>query len=380
MDDQNQVIVVGASTAGLFTATLLANGGLPVLLLDEKERLGPPARTLIVTPRIESLLGCIPEQMVLNRAPNLQLFSPRRSVTIRLNQPDLIVEREKLVRMLVGQAKSAGVAFLLGHRCLSVASDSDDLVVKVQSAAGRERTLRTRVLIGAEGTFSKVAGAVERDGHATLSLLQATVPLPTQARADTTQVWFDPQTTAYFYWLIPESEGRAVVGLIADAPQMAQDALDSFLDAQGLEPLAYQGAQVPLYAPNSVTGRRIDGAQVVLVGDAAGHVKMTTVGGVVTGLRGAQEAAEAILHGGNHRRRSAGLRRDLDIHLLVRKALNALSAEDYDDLLSLVNQRMRRVLAARTRDEAAPILLLSLLAQPRLLLLAAQSLVRSNRV
>jgi hypothetical protein len=68
------------------------------------------------------------------------------------------------------------------------------------------------------------------------------------------------------------------------------------------------------------------------------------------------------------------------MHRLVRKVLNALSADDYDDLLSLVNHRTRSVLATRTRDEALPMLLLSLLAQPRLLLLAARSLLNPSRV
>ncbi len=46
------VVIVGASAAGLHAAYLLAKGGVPVYLFDERERLGPPARTLIVTSRM----------------------------------------------------------------------------------------------------------------------------------------------------------------------------------------------------------------------------------------------------------------------------------------------------------------------------------------
>ena len=41
--------------------------------------------------------------------------------------------------------------------------------------------------------------------------------------------------------------------------------------------------------------RRVGAGNVYLVGDAAGQVKVSTVGGTVTGLRGAQAVALAIL-------------------------------------------------------------------------------------
>ena len=43
----------------------------------------------------------------------------------------------------------------------------------------------------------------------TIPLLQAIVPLPKDMAADTVRVWFVPQDTPYFYWLIPESPRAA---------------------------------------------------------------------------------------------------------------------------------------------------------------------------
>jgi len=365
------VVIIGASAAGLYAACLLAKGGVPVYLFDEREQWGPPSRTLIVTPHIQDVLGCIPSEAIVNRTSELQLFSPQRSATIRLSQPDWIVEREKLIQMLARQARAAGAELLPGYRFLGLEPVHGGLVVRLESSRGRIEHLRTRVLIGADGVFSGVAGAVQRDHHPTVSILQAQVVLPPGTRADTTQVWFEPPSTRYFYWLMPEARDHAAVGLIADDECQAREGLQRFLSIHDLEPLGYQGAQVPLYSGNGRPWRKISGAQVFLVGDAAAQVKVTTVGGVVTGLRGARAAAQAILQGSNDSRELGALQRELDLHRLVRSVLNRFAPSDYDQLLGLVNARTQRVLGAHTRDEICRVLLPLLLVQPRLLLLAA---------
>ena len=52
--------------------------------------------------------------------------------------------------------------------------------------------------------------------------------------------------------------------------------------------------------------------------------------------------------------------------------LNGFGPSDYDELLGLVNARAHSVLSTRTRDDISRALLLSLLVQPRFLLLAAR--------
>ena len=377
--DRSQVVIIGASAAGLYTACLLAKGGLPVLLFDESERLGSPARTLIVTHRINEVLGSIPSEAVVNRTAKLQLNSPGQSTTIQLNQADLIVEREQLIRMLETQARAAGVELLRGYQCLGVEPDGDGLVVRMQSSNGRDEILRPCILVGADGVSSRVGSDVHRDHHRTVSLLQSTVVLPKRGEGDTTRVWFDPESTRYFYWLIPQSRDKAVVGLIADDRRQARNALKRFLSLQGLEPLDDQGAQVPLYARNSVPWTTVGQTRVFLVGDAAAHVKVTTVGGVVTGLRGARAAARAILRDSSYRGELAALRSELDLHWLIRRVLNRLAPRDYDQLLRLMSKRTKAVLAHRTRDEPTRVLFFSLVAQPKLLLFAAKALLRSLR-
>jgi flavin-dependent dehydrogenase len=118
----------------------------------------------------------------------------------------------------------------------------------------------------------------------------------------------------------------------------------------------------------------LTGGDVYLVGDAAGHVKVTTVGGIVTGFRGALGVTEAILNGGSSGKLHA-LRRELNTHLLIRKLIHGFTQAHYSHLVDLLNARARKDLEAHTRDEPSSLLFRICLHQPRLLLLGLRALM-----
>jgi flavin-dependent dehydrogenase len=233
----------------------------------------------------------------------------------------------------------------------------------------RDRTeeIKTRILIGADGMSSRVAKTATSNCHETTPLLQAIVELPRGARPGTTQVWFEPTDTRYFYWLIPQSETHAAVGFIAEEGKSARSRLERFLGRIGLKAVEMQSARIPGYTHSVRPWRRIGGSEIYLIGDAAAQVKVTTVGGLVTGLRGARAAANAILHGSNYMKELRSLRRELSLHLVIRNMLNRFGGADYDRLLDLLNPRTIELLGRYNRDHAAKMLYRIILAQPRFL-------------
>ena len=108
--------------------------------------------------------------------------------------------------------------------------------------------------------------------------------------------------------------------------------LEHFLETKGVVPIEFQSAMIPLYTQWVPVRRKIGQGHVYLVGDAAGHVKATTVGGVVTGFRGALNVVDDILKSKNNLNFN-GLRRELDLHNLIRKSLRGFTQEDYVKLL-----------------------------------------------
>ena len=375
------VAVIGASTAGLFAAYLLAQSGIPVAVYDQGETLGPPARTLIVTSQISQVLGFVPTAAIVNRIQHIELLSRKASARVSLQQPDLVLEREKLIHLLAAQARQTGAEIKLGYSFLGLQRDGDGLVLRLHNRQSDQvEHVKTRFLIGADGVCSDVARAAQMAGRGSVAILQARVALPPGAAAETVQVWLAPQDTRFFYWLIPESEQRAAVGLIADDRQEASERLQCFLQEHRLEASEYQAAQVARQQFGTRPWRSIGGADVLLIGDAAGQVKMTTVGGVVTGLRGARAAARAIVQGTAYGKELRALHRELNLHWLIRSVLSHLADADYDRLLDLLNSRAQGILETYSRDEMAQALWGLLLAQPRWLLLGARSFLRSRQL
>ena len=370
-NDVSEIDIIGGSAAGLFAGYLLAREGKRVRLFDANDVLNVNSRTLITTSCLTEVLGFFPEEAVVNRIDQIDLHSPARSVAIPMAEPDLVVERATVVRMLARKAIDAGVEIRGGCKLINLETGAGGATVTIRDThRGRVEEFKSKTLIGADGMSSRVARTTTGNGHDTTPLLQAIVELPRGSRAGTTQVWFEPQDTPYFYWLIPQSQTHAAVGFIVDDGKTAKAKLERFLARIGLRPIEMQSARIPCYAHFTRPWRRTAGCAIYLVGDAAAQVKVTTVGGLVTGLRGAKAAAYAILRRSDYAKELRALKRELSLHLLIRSVLNRFQSGDYDRLLELLNEQTIKLLGAHNRDHASKILCRLLLAQPRLLSLA----------
>jgi len=106
--NSEEVVVVGGSAAGLYTAAKVAQGGKPVRVLESKRGLEPAPRTLIVTDHFRNQLGASANESVLNEIRRFELFTDGRSAQVALSKPDLIIERAKLIPALAREAQQAG--------------------------------------------------------------------------------------------------------------------------------------------------------------------------------------------------------------------------------------------------------------------------------
>lgn len=374
--DANEVIVVGGSAAGLSTAVHLAEGGRLVRVLESMPSLDPAPRTLIVTDHFRGQVNGAGRASILNEIRRFELFTDGRSATVSLKRPDLIIERSRLIRALAAEAEAAGAKIEYDTRFLGLAPSGSGLRVEVDQA-GKRGELHAESLVGADGAVSRVARAAGWPPVETVPLVQALVKLPKDCPADTTRVWFIPDDTPYFYWLIPESPERGALGVIGEQGRNTKRCFDRFLEKKGFEPLEWQGARIPVYKQWVPIRRSVGAGQVYLVGDAAAQVKVSTVGGIVTGLRGARGVADAILR--NNRSELRALRRELGTHWLIRRALHYFQQEQYCQLVDMLNVSTRESLAEINRDESTRLLWNVIRRQPRLVLLGLRGLLLGRR-
>lgn len=371
--ENGEVVVVGGSAAGLFTAAAVARGGRPVRVLESKPHFDPPARTLIVTSHFRNQLGSAARESIVNEIRRFELFTDGRSAQIALSEPDLIIERSRLIPALARGAQQAGAQLSFDTRFLGLGPNSSGLRLETETA-GRKEELHAASIVGADGATSRVARTAGWPPVETVPLMQAIVRLPKDCPADTTRVWFVPDDTPYFYWLVPESAERGALGVIGVHGSDTKRRFERFLEKKNLEPLEWQGARIPVYKKWIPVQKRVGNGDVFLVGDAAAQVKVSTVGGIVTGFRGALAVAQSILHGGRNDELSA-LRRELSTHWLIRRTLHHFQQKDYSQLVDLLDAATRASLGEINRDESARLLWNVIRRRPQLVLLGLRGLL-----
>jgi len=241
------------------------------------------------------------------------------------------------------------------------------LGILLQTSQGESLAVAKEAVIGADGVGSKVAEKAGIPKPPSLPIVQAEVTLPSDWDPSVTKVWFDTEETRFFFWLIPESSTKGVVGLIGDRDGQTRENLRRFLAHHNLEAEAYQAAQVAVYHPRLKPWTRIEEIPVYLVGDAAGQVKVSTVGGTVSGFLGAQATARTVLSGRSYRAQLKGVKRELNVHWLLRLLLDRLDNHGYDQLVSTVTPRVRNFLSRYDRDSMGRVVWRLPILEPRLL-------------
>jgi len=373
----SNVVVVGGSAAGLLTAAKVAAGGRTVRLLDAKSSLEPAPRSLIVTHHFREQLRDVAASSVVNEIRRFELFTDGRCAQIALHRPDLIIERARLIHSLADEASRRGAKFSFDTRFLALGPNSRGLRLEVETG-GRKEELHADHVVGADGATTRVGRSAGWPPVETVPLVQAIVKLPKDCRPDTTRVWFVPDDTPYFYWLIPENESRGALGIIGEGSgQQTKKSIERFLEKKNMQPLEWQGARIPVYRKWIPVERRIGQGRVFLVGDAAAQVKVSTVGGIVTGFRGAQGVADALLGSAGNELRA--LRRELATHWLIRKTLHNFEQKHYSYLVDLLNSATRESLGEIHRDHSTQLLWTVLRRQPRLILLGLRGLLMGTR-
>lgn len=373
------VVVVGASSAGLYAAELLLAGGKRVAIVECEPEIRPAPRTLIVTSEILSLLPELASSVETTVTRTMVVQAGEDSCRIRLDPPDVVLDRRDLVLWLAERVRRHGGEIIAGRGFQDFEQDGRGLRLRLGDGKTADTVVAREAVIGADGVFSQVARAAGIKRAPCVPIIQAEVRPPDGWDPDTTRVWFDPSETRFFYWLIPQGPERGVLGLVGDDSRQTRQLLDQSLVLRRLHPEAFQSSQVALHHPRLRPWTRIAGVPVYLVGDAAGQVKVTTVGGTVPGLLGARAAAQAVLLDQPYAKLLRPLKKELDVHWGLRTLLERLDEEGYRRLVGLLSPRLQDFLGRHNRDRMAQVFWKLPLIQPRLSAFGLRCLWRKSQ-
>jgi geranylgeranyl reductase family protein len=207
-------VVVGAGPAGSATARDVAREGFKVLLLEEHAAVGRPTHCSgLVTPRTLEAAS-VGHDIVLNRIVGARISVPSSKEVVvggdRVHA--LVVDRARFDNLLCGQAQEADALLELDTRFSYLEREGRLLRIYVDRH-GRRRSFRTKLLIGADGTSSRVAAqtGLSRENGA-ISCLTAEV-IGRAPSEQLVEVFLDKGSApGWFGWALPKGDGRWQVG------------------------------------------------------------------------------------------------------------------------------------------------------------------------
>ena len=285
------VIVVGASFAGLACAKTLALAGKSVLVLERKEDVGRGLHTtgILVDEAIELL--DLPAELTKS-VSKVRLFAPSgKSITVASDSYIFqTTDTPELMRFLVDDAIRSGVDVLLDMPFENGKVSTDHISVNAEA-------YKAKFLIGADGARSKVAECFDLGQNSEFLVgVEAEYKDLQLPDPDTFHCFLGREHAAgYIGWAIP-APGFVQVGT-ATRKELRPDigkfteSISKHLSGTGVLTerrggvIPVGGVVKPFYSD-----------RVILVGDAAGIVSPLTAGGIHTALFYGNRLAELLLN------------------------------------------------------------------------------------
>ena len=274
------VAIVGAGVAGLNCARLLAKEGYKIILIEKKKEIGKPSKCAgLVSYRILKLLK-MDKDIILNKVRKGIFISKKFRFELESKKPVYVLDREKLDKFLFEEVKNFGAIAKLGEEFLDLKINKHFVWIKTS-----KKTYKTKILIGADGAFSKVAKVLKIERPKKILFgLQTTAK--GSFNPNEVEVWFDVAPN-FFGWVIPLNEEFARIGLAAiKNPNFY---FKNFLKKRIGKILKPDTSGI--IRPGLI--KRSCCERVLVVGDAACQLKPFSGGGIIYSLISSKIAANA---------------------------------------------------------------------------------------
>jgi len=285
------VVVVGAGPAGSTTAHYAAKSGLDVLMLDKRKEIGVPVQCGEFIPSQKELANIMPlvpdlnelfslDDMISKRTSSIRIFSPRNKA-YEFDFEGFSVERRVFDKHLAEKAVEAGAVL----RTDSKVTGSKGSTVRVG-----DEEISAKVIVGADGPLSNVGRWAGLEGPTKYSrCILCEIPGDFPPVVD---MFFGNIAPGGYAWIIPKANCANVgLGVQKKFGGSLKPLLLEFLKNNKLEDArSFSAGSVPVSGPLRETVK----GNVLVVGDAAGHIMATNGGGIPIAMVCGRIAGNAI--------------------------------------------------------------------------------------
>lgn len=306
-DDCYDVVVVGASFAGLSFASVGAALGLRVLVVERDATVGGVVRTTGVFFNDVLDILDVPNRYLMNAVRRVHVQAPGQAPLAISSQAYrfYMADVPGVLQWMAEQAEQRGAEIRCGVKFHSASRDHND-VMHISFGNGpqseTDETIATRFLIGADGTRSLVARSFGLEQNmrylAGAEWLIDNVPLD----GETFYLVMDQQLApGYCVWLAPHGSITALG--VAGHPRtfspttslkVAQTLFQDVADLRDMHIVERKAGTIPTGGRLKRVYRDDELGRVLLLGDAAGLCGAATGGGIYPALISGRLAAHAV--------------------------------------------------------------------------------------
>ena len=365
------VLIVGAGPAGSTAARYASKYGLKTILLEEHASVGLPTHCTgkLVVEAFQEF--DISKKCILNQVRGAIFLSPSnfKFAFAKDTAESYIMDRVLFDRLVAEQAEGDGAKLLTSARVTEISKQNDGYrIVKIQTKNGLQE-VRTHIIIDAEGASQRLLSQLNVEGSPLfLKGLQYELDCCNIERKDYVEVYMGKRLApGFFSWFVPVTDQRARVGICINQ-DLTESSVRKLLDGfskdhpelshrvQGSKILSVFGGLIPLHGIKGMTY----GDGFLIIGDAAGHNKSTSGGGIYFGMKGGKMAAQTALDAVEENNFSRNLLRsyesrwkrsfgnELKFTSKARKLLDSFSDNDLDMIINVFSksQVLRSVVEA----------------------------------
>jgi len=277
------VIVIGASVAGLSTAIRLLEHSIVPLVIDKKALIGIPVQCAEYVPVPFAQVAPFISESAAQSVGGMETFIVGDGKNVDksiLSAPGFILHRDRWEKLLADRVSKLGGKITLNMKALSISSDGS-----IETTNGN---LSARVIVAADGPGS-IAEKITGYKNRSMPAIQHTVAL--REPLERTMTLFDRRIEGGYGWLFPKGKlGNLGVGGWSDMVAMSKVIHKFFSDFVFPDILGSTGGHIPV---GGVAKKLVVG-NVLLVGDAGGFADPVTGAGIVYAFESGRQAADTI--------------------------------------------------------------------------------------
>ncbi len=307
MKDQYDAVIVGAGPAGSIAAKNAAQKGLDVLLIEKRQEIGDPVRCAEGVGKLHLRQHIEPDpRWICADVKGSRIFSPdgtrvEMAEEVSGGEVGYVLERKLFDRALANEAACAGADVMVKTRATGLIIEDDFVCgVKVMHL-GEEYTIRSKIVIGADGVESKVGRWAGIDTSLKPSDIETCAQfLIAGIEVDQDYCVFylgNEVAPAGYIWIFPKGKNQANVGIgilgSKSGEKRAEALLTDFVNKH--MPNGKIIEMVVGGVPVSGTIERTIANGLMLVGDAARQSDPITGGGIINAMDAAKIAADVAV-------------------------------------------------------------------------------------